>query len=192
MKKIDTHFSPLPFDRMRDWDWKRADMSRKNLAGPTRFLLFNLISVLEEELNFRFSVLCFASQSTKKEKDGKSGKEKKLAVSFLGFFSSNAQLSMHCFSLSFLIYVTVFIIFILFPNVAVGGRHRRLPRPPPQLWLLKSQEFFLTSRSFSLYQPFTSFLCALCAKNWYSIAEKFTAVRRWESAGENGEGGGGV
>lgn len=62
---------------MRDWDWKRADMSRKNLAGPTRFLLFNLISVLEEELNFRFSVLCFASQSTKKEKDGKSGKEKK-------------------------------------------------------------------------------------------------------------------
>lgn len=150
---------------MRDWDWKRADMSRKNLAGPTRFLLFNLISVLEEELNFRFSVLCFASQSTKKEKDGKSGKEKKLAVSFLGFFSSNAQLSMHCFSLSFLIYVTVFIIFILFPNVAVGGRHRRLPRPPPQIWLLKSQEFFLTSRSFfPLPTIHIIFVCVVCQK----------------------------
>jgi len=46
---------------------------------------------------------------------------KTLQSRFFNFFP-NAQLFMHCFSLSFLIYVTVFIIFILFSAARrVGG-----------------------------------------------------------------------
>lgn len=167
-KKIDTHFSPLP---SVGGQW-RAEIERgEDGEQGRRFLLFKLISFLDgAQLSIFCFLLCVCIAILRWRQSGWPGNSR-VAVSFLGFFL-NAPTFMHCFSLSFFDLCNCFYYFHIVHKLR-GGR--------ADCW---NQKSFSAHPSVGFRPPFFFFLLyVMLCQNSYSMAEKFTAVRRWESAG---------
>lgn len=157
------------------------DRNRGGGEQGRRFLLFKLISFLDgAQLSIFCFLLCVCIAILRWRQSGWPGNSR-VAVSFLGFFL-NAPTFMHCFSLSFFDLCNCFYYFHIVHKLR-GGR--------ADCW---NQKSFSAHPSVGFRPPFFFFLLyVMLCQNSYSMAEKFTAVRRWESAGgkamQKGENG---